>query len=28
LIRRGNRQVTIPANLPDDKRAKLLSFLK
>ena len=28
LLRRGNRQVTIPAGLPEDKRQQLLSFLK
>ena len=28
LIRRGNRQVTLPANLPEDKRQQLLSYLK
>lgn len=28
LIRRGNRQVTLPHNLPADKRETLLSFLK
>jgi hypothetical protein len=28
LIRRGNRSVTIPANLPQDKREKLLSYIK
>jgi len=28
LIRKGNRQVTLPANLPADKRANLLSYLK
>ena len=28
LVRRGNRQVTLPADLPEDKRQKLLSYLK
>jgi hypothetical protein len=28
LIRRGNRQVTLPHDLPADKREQLLSFLK
>jgi hypothetical protein len=28
LLRRGNRQVTIPAGLPEDKRQKLLSYLQ
>jgi len=27
LIRKGNKQIIIPANLPPAKRAKLLSFL-
>jgi hypothetical protein len=28
LIRRGNRQVTLPHDLPQNKREQLLSFLK
>jgi hypothetical protein len=28
LVRRGNRQVTLPADLPEGKRQKLLSYLK
>jgi len=28
LVRRGNRQVTLPADISDDKRAKLLSYLR
>ena len=28
LIRRGNRQVTLPSDLPEDKRQQLLSYLK
>jgi hypothetical protein len=28
VLRRGHRSVTIPANLPQDKKEKLLSYLK
>lgn len=28
VLRRGNRMVTIPAELPQDKKEKLLSYLK
>jgi hypothetical protein len=28
VIRRGRKMVTIPANLPDDKKQQLLSYLK
>lgn len=28
VIRNGNRRVSIPTNLPEDKRKKLLSYLK
>jgi hypothetical protein len=28
VLRRGNRMVTVPANLPQDKKEKLLSYLK